>query len=530
MAGTTYDAFISYSHKDMYWGRWIQERTERYRIPRQLREESEAAGRNLRVFRDQTDLAGVELQASLQRELEASRYMIVICSPNSASSPWVNEEIRYFKSLGRADRIIPFIVDGEPESGRAETECYPEELRNDADHHFMGANVREIGRNKTLLKVISICLGIRFDRLADRDRQRRHRNALLAGSALFLVAATFIGLLWRNMNIAQENARVSKEREQIALENERIAKENEQMALEREQVALENERIAKENEAIARENERIAQENERIAQENQALIYDNYIAAMLPIVQQGYASAEDVARVEASANAGNLDAVFMMGYMTEHGLYQNEPDPDAAYVWYLRGAEAGSPVCMAAAGAYLLVERDSDEDRQAGYAWTRQAAETGQTSSMYSVGICLESGMGTEKNEAEAFTWYLRAAEGGFTDAYDNVISCYLQGIGIEPDAGQAFEWIRKLAATGSAAGMRVLGLCYLTGYVTEADPREAYLWYRRSAEAGDPDGMYWTGWCLENHYGVDSEAEEWYRRAAELGQADAAEALERFR
>ena len=74
------------------------------------------------------------------------------------------------------------------------------------------------------------------------------------------------------------------------------------------------------------------------------------------------------------------------------------------------------------------------------------------------------------------------------------------------------------------------MGLCYQNGIGTEADPRQAYLWYRRSAEAGNADGMYWTAWCLENHYGVESEAEEWYARAAELGQEDAAAALERIR
>ena len=495
MSDMTYDAFISYSHKDLRWGRWVQERLERYRLPKDLQPGGGTARKSLRVFRDQTDLAGVELQASLQRELEASRCLIVICSPHSAVSPWVNEEIRYFKSLGRADSIIPFIVDGEPESSNPLIECYPNELRNEENHHFMGANIKEIGKNKALLKVISVCLGVRFDRLANREQRQRRRNLLLAAGTLLVVVSLFVGLLWRNML---------------------IAKENERMALERER--------------IARENEAIAKENERIAQENQALVYDNYVASMLPIVVQGYAAPEDLTRVEASADAGNPQACFYLAYMIANGLTGNEPDPDLAYPWYLRGAEMGDPACMAAVGAYLLTANGANQDPEKGFEWTLRAAEAGQASAMYSVGLCLEGGLGTEKNEAEAFSWYLKAAENDYTDAYDNLANCYMFGIGVEEDYEQFFYWVNRMAEAGSSAGMYAKGLCYHRGFGTEADPREAYLWYRRSADAGNADGMYWTAWCLENHYGVESEAEEWYARAAELGQADAAAALERIR
>ena len=49
--------------------------------------------------------------------MQESRSLIVICSPKSAKSKWVNEEIRYFKSLGREHRVLCLIVDGEPYAG-----------------------------------------------------------------------------------------------------------------------------------------------------------------------------------------------------------------------------------------------------------------------------------------------------------------------------------------------------------------------------------------------------------------------------
>ena len=42
--------------------------------------------------------------AQVRAALEASQFLIVICSPNAAQSAYVNEEIRRFKALGRGAR------------------------------------------------------------------------------------------------------------------------------------------------------------------------------------------------------------------------------------------------------------------------------------------------------------------------------------------------------------------------------------------------------------------------------------------
>ncbi len=54
------------------------------------------------IFRDREDFsAGHSLTSQTLAVLEASQFLIVLCSPNSARSHYVNEEIRRFKALGR---------------------------------------------------------------------------------------------------------------------------------------------------------------------------------------------------------------------------------------------------------------------------------------------------------------------------------------------------------------------------------------------------------------------------------------------
>jgi hypothetical protein len=66
------------------------------------------------VFRDQEEFpASADLGRAIRKALGAARTLIVIGSPRSARSHWVGEEIRYFKQLGRSNRIYCLIADGE---------------------------------------------------------------------------------------------------------------------------------------------------------------------------------------------------------------------------------------------------------------------------------------------------------------------------------------------------------------------------------------------------------------------------------
>ena len=79
------------------------------------------------VFRDREELpTSSELGGNLRGAIEQSRCLVVICSPRAAASRWVNEEIRSFQRLGRANRIFTLIVAGEPNASDGKLGFAPE--------------------------------------------------------------------------------------------------------------------------------------------------------------------------------------------------------------------------------------------------------------------------------------------------------------------------------------------------------------------------------------------------------------------
>jgi hypothetical protein len=184
-AAIRYRAFLSYSHRDKAWGKWLHSALEGYRIDKDLVGRETPVGPVPKtlgpVFRDHEEFsAGHSLTEQTLVALKASQFLIVLCSPNSAQSKYVNEEIRSFKAMGRADRVIPVIVDGEP--GEPARECFPPALRvelgpdgqlADECEEPLAADARPQGDGKEMakLKVVAglLCLGL--DEIARSGRR-----------------------------------------------------------------------------------------------------------------------------------------------------------------------------------------------------------------------------------------------------------------------------------------------------------------------------------------------------------------------
>ncbi|MDE2272511.1 MAG: TIR domain-containing protein [Xanthomonadaceae bacterium] len=209
----TYRAFISYSHRDGTWGDWLHKALETYRVPSRLVGSETAHGKVPRrlnpVFRDREELASAtDLGRTVNAALGKSENLIVICSPASAASRWVNEEVLAYKRLGRGDRIFCLIVDGEPNAtdlpGREAEECFCPALRfvaggdgqlTDERTEPIAADARpgKDGKPNARLKLIAGMLGVGFDALKQREQQRRiRRMTAIATVAVCVMAITSV--------------------------------------------------------------------------------------------------------------------------------------------------------------------------------------------------------------------------------------------------------------------------------------------------------------------------------------------------
>ena len=205
MEAMKFNAFISYNHKDKRFARRLQRRLERMTFSDKMKTAMvKGDGYRFRIFRYETDLVTQNLDDGLKAELDRSEYLIVICSPNSAQSYWVGEEIEHFIKTGRANRIIPIIISGMPYSN-AEDECYHQKLKAEFPKALLGQDIRDagddpnfLGFSKAVAKVASILSGVpdAFDSMWNRYRWLRIMTAT-AISILGILIFTSIHYAWK---------------------------------------------------------------------------------------------------------------------------------------------------------------------------------------------------------------------------------------------------------------------------------------------------------------------------------------------
>lgn len=184
-----YYAFISYSHKDEKYAKWVQNKLESYKLPSKIISDSPQLRKGIRpIFRDKTDLGAGVLYNNLGSELALSQYLIVISSPTSAASEWVGTEIREFQKTHTPDHIIPLIVGGTPNSNDA-NECFNPAIKEIVPE-LIGINIQEIGKQQALTKVVAKVLNLSYDTLWQRHkRQERQKNIISGVLLIFLLIA-----------------------------------------------------------------------------------------------------------------------------------------------------------------------------------------------------------------------------------------------------------------------------------------------------------------------------------------------------
>jgi tetratricopeptide (TPR) repeat protein len=207
-----YEAFISYSHQDKAFAKWLHKSIENYNIPKSLREKYPYLPKDLKrsVFRDEEELAGAStLSSTLRDAIEDSKKMIVLCSVPASCSAWINKEINYFKQSHENHHIFAIIKEGEV------PEVFPPDLY-EKDEEPLAIDAQS-GRKMALMKIIAAILEIDFADVWQREKRESKKRVLRVSIVIMLFMLIGIYAVMQSLAISS-----NKELNSINSEIDRI--------------------------------------------------------------------------------------------------------------------------------------------------------------------------------------------------------------------------------------------------------------------------------------------------------------------
>ena len=192
-----YDAFISYRHSDldMYIAKKIHKGLETFKVPGAV---AKKYGKKSirRVFRDQEELPiGSDLGDNIESALRESEFLLVICSPRTPESYWVQKEIETFIRMHGREHVLAILIEGEPD------QSFPQQILIDEEGNpveplaadVRGSSKRETDRKlKTeLMRLAAPILYCSYDDLRQRHRERRMKKMLSAAAGAAVLGLAF---------------------------------------------------------------------------------------------------------------------------------------------------------------------------------------------------------------------------------------------------------------------------------------------------------------------------------------------------
>lgn len=225
-----YTAFISYRHcpLDMAVAEALHKRIEHYRVPKDLRKNGQ---KHMGVvFRDRDELPlSNDLTQDIYEALDNAQFLIVVCTPDTPKSLWVDREIQHFLEKHGHDRILTVLAAGTPEESipkRITTIYGPdgETVVGEVEPlcaFLVDENERKVLRNLRgeFLRLAAAILRCPYDALRQRQKRYRTRQLIAAGSGVAAVLLTIIGLLIRwNVDVTQKNEEISQKNEEIKVQ------------------------------------------------------------------------------------------------------------------------------------------------------------------------------------------------------------------------------------------------------------------------------------------------------------------------
>lgn len=198
---------------------------EQYVVPKEHRRNGE---KHLgKVFRDLNELPlSSDLNADICEALDESENLIVVCTPETPKSMWVQREIEYFISKHGHEHVFVVLADGTMDESVPKhiVNVYGEDgvtvVRQAEPLAAMIVANTKLQRSKKLrmekLRLIAGMLGCPYDSLFQREKRRRLQRYMTLIGVMLGFAVLFISmLLLKNDEIAEKNREIVAKNEQI---------------------------------------------------------------------------------------------------------------------------------------------------------------------------------------------------------------------------------------------------------------------------------------------------------------------------
>nr|VFJ87247.1 MAG: TIR domain-containing protein [Candidatus Kentron sp. H]VFJ88899.1 MAG: TIR domain-containing protein [Candidatus Kentron sp. H]VFJ95135.1 MAG: TIR domain-containing protein [Candidatus Kentron sp. H] len=243
--GNRFATFISYKH--------VSSTGFAMRLERALKGYAKPLlARPRRIFRDEKHIApGIDLPRLIEEALEDSEFLLLLASPESARSPWVQDELDLWcRVLKRQERLVVILLDGDIEVDSESKQI--DWSGTDALPTFMAehlatvplyldlrklARLEDIGLNDPDFKRAINGIVARFrgidpnEMLGEENRQYRRNLRLRNGAIAALVMLTMLsGGFWF---LADSARREAEGQRQVAEEQKQVADSAKNEALEK---------------------------------------------------------------------------------------------------------------------------------------------------------------------------------------------------------------------------------------------------------------------------------------------------------
>jgi len=204
---------------------------------------------------------------------------------------------------------------------------------------------------------------------------------------------------------------------------------------------------------------------------------------IVPSRAQQQPNAATLAELHERADAGDPEALFLLGSLYETGQAGRADLPKAAQ-YYRRAADLGLPHAQFNLGNMYASGQGVTADPFESVMWLRRAADAGLPEAQFNLAVAYEQGHGVRADLSTAHRWYERAAAQNYPEALYNLAMMYEDGHGVAKNDTRAAELYQRAARQGYGPAQNNYGIMLAEGRGgLAANLVDAYAWLSLSSE-----------------------------------------------